>query len=446
MPPRITSAAAGIFLALLAIHFSPPAMRATSAPLDTQAIASLRARIRSNFFIPETLPALESRAHRAFSPASGVRAEAVTYATQLGMRVPAILYLPDPLPKNADGTPQKIPAFIVVNGHGGDKYAWYSYYAGVTFARAGAAVLTYDPAGEGERSRDRKSGTREHDYLRAGEHVATGVAARRLCGLMLTDVMQAVSYLSSRPEVDPSRINAGGYSMGSFVMSLAGAIEPRLHAVVLTGGGNLDGPGGYWDTCDKPMCQGHPYQSLQSLGDRPAIIYALHADRGPTLVWNGRDDICNIKKTQEPFFDDLRARVAKLTAPEKQGNIFTCGFTPRPASHRPYFITKPPVLWLARQNAFASRTEAQIEAMPETHINEWAAQTGYPIDKMYATEEREGGAMAVGENVPAIARDQLDVFTSGEWQSVKSEYTFDAWLKKIGATSGKDKPRKNKPQ
>ena len=64
---------------------------------------------------------------------------------------------------------------------------------------------------------------------------------RRMGGLMMTDVMQAVSYLSQRPEVDPDRICAMGYSMGSFVLSLAGAVETRLHAVVLVGGGNLDG-------------------------------------------------------------------------------------------------------------------------------------------------------------------------------------------------------------
>ncbi|AWI09713.1 alpha/beta hydrolase family protein [Ereboglobus luteus] len=433
MRSRHTLAAFALLAAFGLQPFSPSALSA--GPLTQGDIASLRAQIRENFSVPETLLALDARTHRAFTPATGVRAEAVTYATQFGMRVPAILYLPDPLPKG------KIPAFIVVNGHGGDKYAWYSYYCGITYARAGAAVLTYDPAGEGERSRNRKSGTREHDYLRGSDTITDADAGRKLLGLMLTDVMQAVSYAASRPEIDATRIAAGGYSMGSFVMSIAGAIEPRLHAVILTGGGNLDGPGGYWDKCDKPMCQGHPYQSLLFLGDRPAIIYALQADRGPTLIWNGRDDICNIKKTQEPFFDDLRARAAKLTSSEKQKNIFTYGFTPKPASHRPYFITKPPAIWLAKQLDFPNLTPGQVAALPEVHISEWASETGYPMDRGYTSEEREGGAMAVGDNVPAIARDQLSVFTAAEWETVKAGYTFDTWLKKIGATTNKDKPK-----
>lgn len=200
--------------------------------------------IRDVLLIPNPLPPLAARTHGRFEPAPGVTAERVTYGTQFGMRVPAVLYSPRPLP------PSKIPALVVVNGHGGDKYSWYAFYAGVLYARAGAAVLTYDPTGEGERNGERKSGTRAHD-----KEEPPAELARRLSGLMVTDVMQAVSYVAQRPEVDRGRIAAAGYSLGSFVVALAGAVETRLRACVLVGGGNLDGPDEYWDN-SKPMCQG----------------------------------------------------------------------------------------------------------------------------------------------------------------------------------------------
>src|SRR6188508_1445694 len=73
-----------------------------------------RAQMRENFFIGDPLPELKAQTHRRFQPAAGVRAEAVTYGTQFGLRVPAIVYLPDPMPATANG---KVPAFIVVNGH-----------------------------------------------------------------------------------------------------------------------------------------------------------------------------------------------------------------------------------------------------------------------------------------------------------------------------------------
>lgn len=393
---------------------------AAAAPLTPARVAQLRAEIRSNFFVPDPLPALAPRVTRTFHPAPGTKAEALTYATEFGTRVPAILYLPDPLPA------AKIPGFIVVNGHGGDKYAWYSYYTGIEFARGGMAVLTYDQAGEGERSDSDRSGTREHDRLQGGP-----IMARRLCGLMLTDVMQAVSYLRSRPEIDPARIGAGGYSLGSFVMSIAGAVEPRLHVAVMVGGGNLDGPGGYWDRSGKRMCQGLPYQSLDFLGDRPAVLYALQAARGPALAWNGRaDTVVNMTHTLEPFWDDLRARAARLHG--AMSNVVEYGFTPG-GSHRPYWLTRGPVLWLERQLDFPNWTEASIRAMPETHISEWAKRTGYPMDKLYATEAREGGTLAVGAGVSGIARDQLSVYTPAQWREHKDELVFSVWAARARA-------------
>src|SRR5438270_828074 len=177
----------------------------------------IRSQIRSTLFVPDPPPAPDPKSHGALEPEPGV-AERVTYATQFGMRVPAILYRP----KAYSG---KLPAVIVVNGHGGDKYSWYAFYSGMLYARAGAVVLTYDPIGEGERNSQRKSGTRAHDKI-----VPPPEMGRRMSGLMVTDVMQAVSYLSQRADVDTKRIADMCYSMGSFVLFLACAVETRLHA------------------------------------------------------------------------------------------------------------------------------------------------------------------------------------------------------------------------
>ncbi len=381
----------------------------------TERVGELRAQIRANFFVPEPLPAMEAKTHRRFAPAPGVVAEAVTYATQFGTRVPAILYLPERLPGGGN-----VPGFVVVNGHGGDKYSWYAYYTGVAWARAGVAVLTYDQAGEGERSATGKSGTREHDKLKGD-----AVLARRLAGLMITDVRQAVSYLAARSEVDGARIGAGGYSLGSFVLALAGAVEPRLRACVLVGGGNLDGPGGYWDASSKTMCQGLPYQSLAFLGDRGAVLYALHAARGPALIWNGRvDSVVAMGGSQDAFFEEQRARVAKLRGTAE--GVFEFGFTAA-GGHRPYWLTKPAVRWLEQQLDFPAWTAASIDAAGETQIGEWAQRTNFPMDKLYATEEREGGTRVVGGDVPGIAREELSVFSREGWVSVKAEYAFDTW-------------------
>ena len=96
-----------------------------------------------------------------------------------------------------------------------------------------AVVVTYDPIGEGERNSQRKSGTRQHD-----RDIEPPEMGRRMGGLMMTDLMQAVGYLAQRPDVDSSRLAAMGYSMGSFVLGLACAVETRLNACVLAAGGD----------------------------------------------------------------------------------------------------------------------------------------------------------------------------------------------------------------
>lgn len=377
----------------------------------------LRAKILENFFVPDPLPPLNPVTHRRFEPAPGVEAEAVTYATQLGTRVPAILYMPKPIPKTDT---DRIPAFIIVNGHGGDKYSWYSYYSGILYARAGAAVLTYDQAGEGERNAKRESGTRTHDRLKGD-----AVLARRLAGLMITDVMQAVSYLASRPEVDGQRIGAAGYSMGSFVLALTGAVEPRLRACVLVGGGNLDGVDGYWDN-SKPMCQGLPYRSLRFLGDRGAVIYALHASRGPTLIYNGlADSVVAIDRHGEAFFADLRQRTVQVRGGDD--GVFDTGFVAG-ASHRPYFITRPVALWLEKHLDLPNWTAESLTTMPTTQIAEWAQKHNIHMDKLYATMDREGGTPALGNDIPGYPREDLSVFTSEQWRSHKQRFVFETWV------------------
>jgi dienelactone hydrolase len=385
----------------------------------------LRRQIRSALFVPDQLPTLDVEVHGKFEPMPGVIAERITYNTLLGLKVSAILYLPNPRPAG------KIPALIVVNGHGGDKYAWYAFYSGMMYAKGGAAVLTYDPIGEGERNVNRQSGTRAHDVRQDPPELG-----RRMGGLMMTDVMQAVSFLTQRPEVDANRIAAMGYSMGSFVLSLAGAVETRLRAVVLVGGGNLDGPGGMWDK-SKPMCQSIPYQSLSFLGDRPAVIYSLQASRGPLLVYNGlQDSTVSIPRLGAwPFADDLYKRTAKLRGNSK--GLFDYDFTE--GGHRPNFVTKPVAIWLEKQLDFPNWSEADIRAMPVTHISEWARTNGVELDPGYSSEIREGGTRALGVGIPAPSRNDLSVFTQEQWESKKYRLIYESWLKAARAEVGERK-------
>jgi Prolyl oligopeptidase family len=252
-------------------------------------------------------------------------------------------------------------------------------------------------------------------------------------GQMIGDVMQAVAYLAQRKDVDPTRIAVVAYSMGSFHAAIAGAIDPHIHALVLSGGGNLDGPGGYWDSGTKIMCQIGPYKALTFLGDRGATLYALNQQRGATFIINGTlDGLVVSPNTLEPFFEDLRNRTAAISG-TRAGLFETYWITD--AGHRPNFVTKPAALWLERQMHFPNWTEASINVMGEVHVSEWANQTGAHIGTSFANERSEGGVHALAADVPSLPREQLQAVPTTEWEQHKDDFIWESWVERARAAS-----------
>jgi hypothetical protein len=222
--------------------------------------------------------------------------------------------------------------------------------------------------------------------------------------------MQGVRYLSERRDVDAKRIAVLGFSMGSFIDSLVCAIDTSIHACVLAGGGDLDGPGGYWDSSGKKMCQAIPYRSLAFLGDRGPMIFALHAKRGPTLVMNGTADrVVDITHHGQDFFENLRKQtIAKLGGSK---DVFDFVLIPE-GGHSPYFLTKPAALWLEDKLKFPNWTKKQIEAMPEIETH---------------------GMKVLGAEVPAVPRDSLHAIPDAVWQSQQESYIYETWLDRAQA-------------
>jgi dienelactone hydrolase len=406
-------------------------LTACSVPLCAQVVSASqvnlwRQQMRRALFIPDPLPPPSPESYGSFSPTPGVIAERVTYRTGYNLRVPAIVYRPANRPKG------KMPAIVVVNGHGADKSSWYSYYTGILYARAGAVVVTYDPIGEGERNDDHKDFTGEHDKIIS----SPASMPPRLGGLMVTDVMQAVSYLAQRPDVDEHRIAVMGFSMGSFISSLAGAADPRIHALLLVGGGDLDGPGGYWDAGHAVMCQAAPYKALLFLGDRPAVLFTLSARRGSTFIINGTGDtVVDIPHHQQDFFDAMRQRVIALNGSDH--GVFTTYFDPG-ASHRPSWITRTAAEWLGSQLHFPNWPQSSIASLPVTSIRDWAASVGYPLTGSYAREDRDAGIQAIAADVPLMTTAQTDVFSRSAWELLKKDYVYASWVERATADAQSD--------
>ena len=403
-----------------------------SAQQQAARLKQWRETIRKQLYIPSPLPKLDAKTWSTFSPMPGVLADRVTYATASGMVVPAIIYRPDPKTAQWKG---KLPGIVVVNGHGGDKFAWYAFYSGMLLAKAGAVVVTYDPIGEGERNIDKKSRGGSHDkWIDPPAGLPRTDWGQRVAGLMQVDVMQAVSYLATLPEVDPTRIATVGYSMGSFITGITGAIDTRIHAVLLSGGGDFDGPGGYFDSNPLP-CQSPPFRSLQVLGDRGAILYALNAARGPMYVMNGAaDTVMDIPTHDAAWFASIRERAIAVLGTDK--NMFTTVFYSG-INHRTSWVNRDGVEWLNQQLHFANWTAKQIATMPVTHVSTWAKANNIDIINSYIQENREGGLDALGTGYPAIKRADLMVLPDKDWQALKNRLTYEAWATKAMAAEAR---------
>lgn len=385
-----------------------------------------RQEIRKALYVPAKLPALGVKRWSTFSPTEGVLADRVTYNTADGMVVPAIVYRPDPKVVHWKG---KLPGVVVVNGHGSDKFGWYAFWSGMLFAKAGAVVVTYDMIGEGERNSQRKSKAGSHDAWMAPTGTPEGdMWGRRLAGLMQVDLMQAVSYLDAQPEVDPNQIAVLGYSTGSFVSGITGAIDNRIHAIVLSGGGVYDEVGpGYFENNPLP-CQKAPMRGLRGLVDRAAVLFALNAERGPMLVMNGSDDtVMDMAHHPPEWFAAVRRRAVELRGNDT--NMFTTVVYPG-MSHRTSWVNKDGVEWLSKQVHFAFWGEKEIAAAPVTHVSTWAKANGVEIAPNYMMENREGGLDAVGA-FPAIKRADLMVLPNGAWMTMQDMLTYEGWAAKV---------------
>jgi len=208
---------------------------AATASLTQAQAAARREEIRSKILaqiggFPSTKTPLNPRITGGFSRA-GYRVENVVFESLPGFHVTANLYIPT-------GAPGPFPAVLGVAGHSTNGKASATYqHAWISFARRGYVVLAFDPPGQGERLESFHAdsqlpqigiGTTEHTHygtqlLLTGWHFARFEA---------WDGVRAFDYLTTRKEVDATRIAVAGNSGGGTQSAYLSVLEPRLAAIV----------------------------------------------------------------------------------------------------------------------------------------------------------------------------------------------------------------------
>jgi dipeptidyl aminopeptidase/acylaminoacyl peptidase len=135
--------------------------------------------------------------------------EKVTFQSN-GLKLSAIVHTPDN--SRSEG---RRPAFIVLHGFGGNKNGHGQSVMAEQLTQWGYITMRIDFRGCGESE---------------GEH------GRIICLDQVEDTSNAVTYMASRPDVDPQRIALVGSSFGAAVAIYTGGADSRVAAVISSGG------------------------------------------------------------------------------------------------------------------------------------------------------------------------------------------------------------------
>ena len=296
------------------------------------------------------------------------RIEKVVFESFPRVYVTANLYLPV-------GGKAPYPAILAPVGHSDNGKA-YHYYQHLyqNLARKGYVVLAYDPFGQGERIQYPDSKTGASLYGPVGEHeqagrpmVLTGDSFALYCAW---DGIRGLDYLVSRPEVDARRLGCTGQSGGGTMTMYLAALEPRLHAAVVSEGNSEDvagpffDPPGATDDAEQNIVGGLPFgvdrgDLLLTFAPKPLLVCYTTHDEGVTYSPVYEEATRNI-------YEELQ-RVYGLFGAKEQVGLF--------AGHLPHgldFFNRSQIYaWFNRwlDNPGAGTDEADLDIIPEKQLN-----------------------------------------------------------------------------
>ncbi|MBC8137412.1 MAG: acetylxylan esterase [Fibrella sp.] len=232
----------------------------------------------------------------AKNPPTEARTFRVTYKGAENATVPALLTIPG----NGRGKGRQYPAVVLIHGLSSRKED--TLLLAVAFARRGYATLSIDLPVHGERR------------LKDGRTIAdlTLEETRRVGAISVADLRRGVDFLSTRSDIDRSRLGCVGISLGGIFGGVFAGVEKRVKSVALWSAG------GDWgtllsesrhpfalkrrekgslpdsETVEKTLRDVDPLTHIASLAPRPLLLLA------------GTDDYVVPNECTDALFDAAR--------------------------------------------------------------------------------------------------------------------------------------------
>jgi dienelactone hydrolase len=180
-----------------------------------------------NLFIgtfPERTP-LNAEINARIDPGDGFVIENIIFESRPGLFVAANLYLPEKYSR-------RVPAIVVVHSHHASKTQSELQDMGMTWARAGTAVLVMDQLCAGERVQT-QPWSRESYYGRYNLGNQLYLAGESLIKWMAWDIIRGIDLLTERSFIDAQRIVLlGAVAGGGDPAALAAVLDQRIAAVI----------------------------------------------------------------------------------------------------------------------------------------------------------------------------------------------------------------------
>lgn len=190
-----------------------------STPLGRDAVLSWA---RELVVPPDPQPHfLSARTHRQINSA-GASLEKISFNSQDGERIPGLLWRP------RDGS-AKAQTVVIVDARG--KAAVAESGLTVPLLESGYTVLAIDLRGRGE-TLGRYGPTYDTNFRLVANQVLLG---QPLAGRRAFDLVRALDYLASRPDLASNRVTVVGSGDDALPALLAAASDPRIHQLAISG-------------------------------------------------------------------------------------------------------------------------------------------------------------------------------------------------------------------
>jgi hypothetical protein len=241
---------------------------------------------------------------------------------------------------------------------------------------------------------------------------------------MAWDLSRGLSYLQTRPDIDPRRLGCAGVSLGGTVTGYLLALDERLTVAIPSGWFFRPADGEIGKDCSRIPAD--EFLAYMSNGE----LLGLAAPHCAVLIANGDADTV----IDRVGFQAVRALGETVAEASAIYRLFGAGdrigiYLVPGGGHRHYYLSKTALSWAVGHLRLAQASGVDLLRAPEVRFGEWADRHGVVLETLYDTEAHFRGLQALDLGVAPLPVEQRRCLREGELGSPR--FTLEGWLETV---------------